>query len=218
MKRSVATVIIILLGISLSGCQTYRADPKATSSPSESTPRISVSLSDFQAALNDYEPIEVDEFDGSASVSARVPKKASEIMRTGKTVAYPLVDFSRSSNDEEFLTTLGFTYFGPKWLFFDSVDIKSSAGMQHIDIPSGGKNEDTSDGEVVEIGIVKLDYELASQLIKILNGSEVAMRLNGSGSKTGEDFQLAINAFSKKQFISGITIFFGLNQGFTFEQ
>ena len=210
--RRITAIGLLVLSFTLSGCSStaqIESSPEPTVSPMET-----ISQAQFDAAAKSFD-IEVDEFDESTLVSPILPaKKLDAGVRSGKQLMFMTVNAGKDKGDQSFETWLAVTYFGPDWLFFDSIDLKSSNGSMFIPFESSDKTEEVLDGgNINEIGILTLTDSEVKELSELAKGSDLRFRLNGSGDKLGDSFEGDFSKWMVGHLREGTTLGLGLIQG-----
>jgi hypothetical protein len=212
MKKFQSISLALCVGLALTGCQGVQENVGASATPS---PVAAVTEVQFQAALKDYEKPSEDEFDGSMVFGPLLGSaKESDKMRAGSQSAETAIVFS-SLDSKVFEGTLTVVYRGEDYLYFDSLDLKSTAGRMSLQIDRKGKYEDRIGSEVVEVSSISLGQIDLKLFETIFQGSDIGIRFNGSGQALGDEAVIPVTAFYKKKILSGITIFYGLDEGFS---
>lgn len=212
MKRILSISLAMCVGLALTGCQGVQENVGASTTPS---PVAAVTEAQFQAALTDYEKASEDEFDGSMVFGPLLGSaKDSDKMRAGSQSADTAIVFS-SLDSKVFEGTLTLAYRGEEYLYFDSLDLKSTAGRMSLQIERNEKYENRIGSEVVELSTFSLRQIDLKLFETIFKGSDIQIRFNGSGQYLGNEAVIPVTAFYKKKILSGITIFYGLEEGFS---
>jgi hypothetical protein len=206
-----ATVVTLLTSCSSAS----GSSPTSNASESPSAEAVVVYKGEFESAVSLFK-IESDEFDGSGSIFPISPASILESgVRHGRNFGSLSISAGKDKGEKNYQFTLGVTYLGSDWLFFDSVDLKSSTGTMNLEINSSAKTEDVLDGgNVSEIGLVTLSDSQIRDLTELTNGTGLKFRINGSGDKAGEDFSGSFTPWMKKVITNGLVIANGLKEGF----
>lgn len=175
-----------------------------------------VTQEEFDSAAKSFE-VKADEFDDSVTITQVFPKNTLKAgVSKGKSFAILTVAALKQQDSNSFEFTLGVAYHGSDWLFFESVDLKSSTGSMEIPFNAAKTENVGSGGRVEELGLASLSDSQIRELTELVLGKALKFRLSGTGDKLGDDFTGNFTDWMRVNVRDGMTLARGLRQGLTF--
>jgi hypothetical protein len=206
-------VVACVLGVTLSGCFA-EGNPSETKKSPSAPPAKLITKEEFNKASK-YFDYEEDEFTQVVTIG---PNKVSGMrVKVGSEMGTLVAGISSDKPGGPYLPYLIAEYVGSDWIFFDSVDIKSSKGTMTVLVEKSEKVQDVvGNGRVQEVALEYFDGNQLQKLRQLLKGTDFKFRLNGSGDKVGEDFTARFSNAMATLFNEFLVLHDGLEQGLNF--
>lgn len=206
MKKLLAIFATAAILLTSSGC-VANEDTKQTETKS-AIEELGVTEKDFQDSLKGVTK-KYDDFDDTYRYEPELSKAL--VSKSGESWAYVITTAYEDSNGK-FSFTFSPAYSGPDWVFFDNIQIKTSAETFEWDFDvNSGSREVLPDGGVAEIQLADVPDTRLKEFLAIADDPDSKFRLNGS---EGNTFTGKFSKASRKALRDTVNVYVGLKLGY----